>query len=122
MGFGAWALVTQQLYISTILAALIAIRAKWRPALVWRSGSQRSFLPYSASICGWQALDLVSLQFDRGLIGHILGSVTLGLYTTGRRLTDLAIEVSTSALMHVASRRFPAFRTTVSEFGAATFG
>jgi PST family polysaccharide transporter len=100
-GAGVWSLVLQQVYLSVALTALLALKARWLPRGPWSGRAQKSFAAYTGSVAGWQALDFVDSQLDRGLIGTIQGTQALGYYTSGRRLTDLVVETTTSALMQI---------------------
>jgi O-antigen/teichoic acid export membrane protein len=87
-GYGVWALAGQQITERAVGAAVLWSRSAWRPR--WRlSGTHvLQLLPYSAGMIGSQALVFVQHQFDRFMIGLMLGPVALGIYSLSVKILD----------------------------------
>ena len=105
-GYGAWALVGQQM-----TQAALSVVALWRLS-PWRPGRQisalhfRQLFSFGINIVGSDILGFISRRTDNLLIGFFLGPVALGLYTVGYRILE-----SAGALLVGIARKiaFPAF-------------
>ncbi|HUG47570.1 MAG TPA: lipopolysaccharide biosynthesis protein [Candidatus Limnocylindria bacterium] len=105
LGYGAWALVGQQL-VQFSLAALTLWRVSpWRPGLNVSMAHFRDLFGYSRNVVGSDILGFLSRNTDNLLIGAFIGTAPLGVYAVGYRILD-----STSSLLIGLSRRvaFPA--------------
>ena len=105
-GFGAWALVGQQVAAAAVSVIVLWGVTPWRPG--WRI-SLRHFgelFSFGAHIVGSDLLNFLSRNVDNLLIGVVLGPVQLGLYAIGYRI----LTVTQTMLVTVAVRiTFPAF-------------
>lgn len=87
-GYGVWALAGQQIAEKTVGAAVLWSRSEWRPRRRLSRPHVLQLLPYSAGMIGSQALVFVQHQFDRFMIGLMLGPVALGLYSLSVKILD----------------------------------
>jgi O-antigen/teichoic acid export membrane protein len=71
-GFGAWALIVQQLCVAVIATALLWVSMPWRPRLVYSVRSLRELGSFGARIFGVRVADYVRLNGDKLLIGRLL--------------------------------------------------
>jgi O-antigen/teichoic acid export membrane protein len=106
MGYGAWALVGQQ-----IASAAFSVLALWRVS-PWRPGRRVSrahfgqLLGFGANVVGSDILNFLSRNVDNLLIGVFLGTVPLGLYSVAYRI----LNITQVMLVNVARKMaFPAF-------------
>lgn len=79
-GFGAWAIVTQQLAIAAVETVLVWRFTAWRPSLVFSPASLRSFANFTGNVFGQNFLYYAGRNVDRLLIGRYLGAGALGIY------------------------------------------
>ena len=105
-GWGAWALVTQNLVDQTI-AAIVLFRAapvdfRGRPRL-W---AIRDLLGFSTRSLGIQLNNFVFRRSDDIIVGWRLGSTQLGFYSVAYRLMRLIDDMVAKVLLNVA---FPTF-------------
>jgi O-antigen/teichoic acid export membrane protein len=114
MGFGAWALVGQQLAATVLSAMLLAWLSSWHPGLSAGVAEFRQLFRYGVNVVGSDFLSFVSRNADNLLIGAVLGSGPLGVYVVGYRL----LGVSQTLLLNVARRvTFPAFSLLQQDAG-----
>lgn len=104
-GFGAWALVAQQ--IATAVASVLTLWqvTAWRPRLHFARDEFRELFSFGINVVGSDALNFLSRNADNLLIGYFLGPVQLGLYAVGYRI----LTVSQTILISIARKiAFPA--------------
>lgn len=90
-GFGVWALVIGQL-AGVITAVILAwTMLSWRPRLQFDQGLARQMLTYGMSVIGVDFLTILNDTLDYLIIGRILGSTALGIYTIAYRLPELLV-------------------------------
>ena len=105
-GFGAWSLVGQQ--IASALASVVMLWAvtPWRPSLQFSRQDFGELFGFGIHVVGGDALNFVSRNIDRLLIGVFLGPVALGFYAVGYRILD----TSQTLLINAARKLiFPTF-------------
>ncbi len=79
-GFGAWAIILQQLTVTTVAAALVWVASRWRPRFIYSLASLRDLGGYSANVLGSRLLFYANRNLDNLLIGRFLGPAALGAY------------------------------------------
>ena len=79
-GFGAWAIVGQQVAYACCETALIWFISPWRPSFSFSFPSLRSFAGFSGSVFGQNTLYYITRNVDNVLIGRFLGAPALGAY------------------------------------------
>lgn len=98
-GWGVWSLVAMTLVNSTTGAALMWRTTDWRPH--WREVSvtcAKDLWPFSSRIFVFSVLKAVVQNFDRVVIGYLLGAQALGVYTFAWRLVVFPTRLGSSAL------------------------
>jgi O-antigen/teichoic acid export membrane protein len=105
-GFGAWALIVQQLCIAVIATTLLWVSMPWRPRLVYSVRSLRELGSFGARIFGVRVADYVRLNGDKLLIGRLLGSAPLGTYSVA---FNILLAPVSRFLLAVTDTLFPAF-------------
>ena len=105
-GFGAWALVGQQIASAAISVLMLWTVSPWRPGLQVSRADFRSLFSFGAHVVAGDALNFLSRNVDRLLIGVYLGPINLGFYAVGYRILD-----TTQQLLVNFARRlgFPIF-------------
>ncbi len=113
-GYGAWALVGQQLTSATISVLTLWTVSPWRPGLQVSLEDFRSLFSFGIHVVGGDILSFLSRNVDRLLIGIYLGLIPLGFYAVGYRILD----TSQQLLVNFARRlAFPIFARLQDDVG-----
>lgn len=105
-GLGVWSLVGQMLTTAVVGTAVLWLACSWRPGRVVSRSSYVELFRFGANIVGERVALFSSRRSDDFLIGLVLGSVALGLYTAAYRILLLMTEVIIWTIEGVA---FPVF-------------
>lgn len=107
LGYGVWSLVVQTLVSYTIGSFLIYKISTWTPNLrLFRISYLNELWPYSSKIFYFNLLKFFSQNLDKLLVGYLLGSVSLGLYTFAYKLVVQPVSMVAGS---VGNYLFPKF-------------
>jgi O-antigen/teichoic acid export membrane protein len=106
LGFGAWAIIGQQLTAIAVSTVLLIILAPWHPHLVYSRASLRSLAGYSGNDFGARVLFFVNRNSDNLLVGRFLGPAALGAYAVSYNIMLLPLAQIGIPMQEVL---FPAF-------------
>jgi O-antigen/teichoic acid export membrane protein len=105
-GYGAWAIIGQQLILAVASTFFLWHFSRWRPRFVYSLASLRRLAGFSANVFGTRVLFYFNRNADNLLVGRVLGPAALGAYA-------LAYNVMLAPLSRVgwpiAEVLFPAF-------------
>jgi len=104
-GAAVWSLVAQQLVSAGVTSALLFWFGEWRPHFTWSSTAARELFGYGAGLTGFNIVNYWARSADKLLIGNLLGSVALGLYSRAYSLMLLPLTQIVSVVTPVM---FPA--------------
>ena len=106
LGWGAWALVANELAFGTVSVFMLWTVSPWRPGLQWSRSDFRELFSFGINVVGGDVLNFLSRNSDNLLVGAVLGAGPLGLYAIGYKILD-----TTQALLVNAARKlaFPVF-------------
>lgn len=104
-GFGVWTLVWRGLLSSACGALGLWIASEWRPKLLFRRKAVRELLNFSGNLLGFSSFNYWVRNADNLLIGKLVGSTGLGIYTRAYGTMLLPIRQITSVIGKVM---FPA--------------
>lgn len=106
LGFGAWALVGQQLTQAGLSVLTLWAVSPWRPGLQVSWADFRSLFGFGMNIVAGDLLFYLGRNMDSLLIGTFLGPIALGTYAVGFRFLD-----ASTAMLVTAARKlgFPTF-------------
>jgi PST family polysaccharide transporter len=90
-GYGVWALVGRSLLSSSLQTLLLWMVSSWRPARSVDRGAIAELWRFSSHLVGFSVLNYWARKADDVLIGRLLGSGPLGLYTRAYGLMLLPI-------------------------------
>jgi O-antigen/teichoic acid export membrane protein len=79
-GYGAWAIIGQQLAIAGVSTALLWVFSPWRPTFAFSASSLRSLGGFSGNVFAHRLLYYLHRNVDNLLIGRFLGPAALGVY------------------------------------------
>jgi O-antigen/teichoic acid export membrane protein len=80
-GYGAWAIIGQQLVGAVVSTILLIVFSPWRPRFTYSIDSLRGLGRLSANVFGARILFYFNRNADNLLIGRFLGPTALGAYT-----------------------------------------
>ncbi|WP_344060137.1 lipopolysaccharide biosynthesis protein [Microbacterium pumilum] len=102
MGFGAWALVAQQVAQAAFTLVIMVMLAQWLPGWIDRHATIRPFLRYGVGVAGSQLLSYASRNVDSVVIGARFGATPLGLYNRAFQLMMLPLSQINAPATRVA--------------------
>jgi polysaccharide transporter, PST family len=105
-GYGAWAIISQQIAIAAVSTMLLWRFSSWRPRLTFSIASLRGVAGFGANVFGARLLFYVSRNADNLLIGRVLGPASLGAYALAYNIMLLPLERIAAPVNEVL---FPAF-------------
>jgi PST family polysaccharide transporter len=105
MGFGAWALVGQQIAAALIAVVTLWTISPWRPGLEVSRANFTELFNFGIKVVGSDILTFLSRNSDNFLVGIFLGPTPLGLYAVAYRILDTTQKVLVSVSRRLA---FPA--------------
>ncbi len=85
-GWGVWALVAQQLILSSLCTLLYWITSKWRPVLKFSIESFKALFSFGGFVLLSNLFNTLCNNIQGLLIGKIYNSSTLGFYSKARSL------------------------------------
>lgn len=91
-GKGYWALVINQLVMSSSRTIFVWLACRWRPGWIVRGAGVRSMISYGGNIAGFNIVNYFARNLDNTLIGKFWGSYQLGLYARAYQLLLLPME------------------------------
>lgn len=106
LGYGAWALVGQQIAVSVVSTVLLWVLSPWRPSLTFSIASLRSLGGFSLNVFGARLVSYFNRNTDSLLIGRVLGSSTLGLYSVAYTIVVMPLYRLVNPIQDVL---FPAY-------------
>jgi O-antigen/teichoic acid export membrane protein len=112
-GYGAWAIIWQQLAIAAVSTAFLWAFSRWRPRFIFSGASLRSLGGYSANVFGTRVLFYMNRKLDHMLIGRFLGASALGAYAVAynvmlmplSRIAQPVVEVLFPAMSRIQDDR-----------------
>lgn len=105
-GYGAWAIIGQQITIAVASTVLLTVFSPWRPRLVYSLASLRDFAGFSGRVFGTRLLFYGNRNLDNILIGRFIGSAALGAYALSYNVMLMPFSNIASPIQEVL---FPAF-------------
>jgi PST family polysaccharide transporter len=106
LGFGAWAIVVQDLVITSVATALLWLISRWRPRATFSMASLKSMAGYTSHVFGTHLFSWGTFNLDNFLIGRFVGAQALGAYTIGFSVIATPVDRIAWPVMQVL---FPAF-------------
>lgn len=96
-GFGAWALVAQQLFNVIVDTIILWITVKWRPKMAFSFNRLKTLFSYGWKLLIASLIDTVYNNVRQLLIGKLYSSADLAFYNRGKQFPELIVNnVNTS--------------------------
>ncbi len=105
-GFGAWALVMQNVALWAVKGIIIIGASRFRPRAVFTYSALGDHLIFARDTFGFAITSYFSRQTDQLAIGKLLGTAALGIYSIAFRLMSLPAHLVGGAIQ---SALFPKF-------------
>ncbi|MDZ5696163.1 lipopolysaccharide biosynthesis protein [Chelativorans sp. M5D2P16] len=100
LGYGLWALALSQLAASVAICVGTLLSVNWRPGLRFEWRALRELAHYGMFASGHRVFRMISL--DQILIGSLLGTTALGIYSFSRRIFNILNDLVAGALNSVS--------------------
>lgn len=85
-GMGIWSLVAQHLGQAVTAAVLVWTLSGWRPGWSFSAGSVRSLFAFGTNVALSRVINMAGRNLNLLLVGRILGSAPLGIYSLAQRI------------------------------------
>lgn len=119
LGFGAWAIIAQQIAIAVGSTILLWASYPWRPRFLFSFASVRRLGSFSVNVLATQLLFYVSRNADNFLVGRFLGSAPLGAYALAYNLVLVPFSRIASPIQEVMFPAFSRMQDDVRAVGSA---
>ena len=88
-GFGVLSLALQQVVLFFCKSVALFVLSGWRPRLAFSSDSLRDIVEFSAYTLGVKIIQYLRTRSDMLIVGFVLGTVSLGLYSMAYAVTEV---------------------------------
>ena len=113
-GGGVWSLVVERLVSSLAGSTFLLWLGGWRPRLLCSRRALRELFAYGAGLTGFKLVNYWARSADKLLIGRLLGSEALGLYSRAYSLMLLPLTQVVSVLAPVMLPALASIQTDTS--------
>ncbi|MFZ4542146.1 MAG: lipopolysaccharide biosynthesis protein [Rickettsiales bacterium] len=100
-GYGAWALIGQQLALFVVRVVMMCWLSPFRPLLVFDWPLVREHMLFGRNVLGTSLINYFSRTFDNWVIGRSLGAGILGFYSMAFQFARLPGTIVTGPLQYV---------------------
>lgn len=97
-GFGAWALVAQQVINATIDTCILYITVKWRPHLQFSFDRFKGLFSFGWKLLVSQLIDTIYNDVRQLIIGKFYSSSDLAYYNQGKKIPQFVIQNINTAI------------------------
>lgn len=122
LGFGYWSLVAVPLTTTIAGSILVWTICTWRPGSFRRGVGARAMLAFGGHLTASNVLNYFSRNFDNVLIGRVLGSSPLGIYTKAYGLLMLPIAQINMPMASVLLPGLSRLQSDPAEYGKLFIG
>lgn len=106
LGFGPWAIISNQLAYTTASAVLVWRMSSWRPRAIFSRASLRELGGFGSLIYGADMLSWSQDNGDNALVGRFLGADALGAYSLAYNVMFVPLMRIAGPIMQVMSPAF----------------
>jgi O-antigen/teichoic acid export membrane protein len=119
LGYGAWAIILQQLTLAATSTVLLTLLTRWRPRLIFSLTSLRNLGGFGLNVFGTRLLFYANRNADNILIGRYLGPAALGLYALAYNVMLVPFSQIASPIQEVLFPAFSKVQDDVSKIASA---
>ena len=101
-GWGVWALVAQQIMMSSCNAVLLWFLSDWKPSLVFSFVSLKELFSFGFFVLLADTINIVGNNIQGILIGRVYSASTMGYYTQAHKLDQVASNSISSIINQVS--------------------
>jgi O-antigen/teichoic acid export membrane protein len=105
-GYGLWSMVLQQIAATIVSVPMLWWLSRWRPRLRFSLKHLRELWRFGVYVLGSGLVKEIGRRIDALLLGYLLNTSAVGLYSVGRRVIELINALLMKALGSVT---FPTF-------------
>lgn len=109
LDFGVYSLAAQALATAILATTQLWIASGWRPQRRWNQQEFRGLLGFSGHLTGFTFINYFARNADAMIIGRVLGSVALGIYSQAYKVMMFPLQsmtyVASRALFPIMSRQ-----------------
>jgi O-antigen/teichoic acid export membrane protein len=116
-GGGAWAIIAQVVFTSAGSTVLLWTVSPWRPKRIFSGERFRTLGAFGIKSLGMRMLGWVNLNMDNLLVGRVLGSTPLGIYSIAYNVMVLPSSNITTPLRDVLFAAFARLRDDPRRLG-----
>lgn len=121
LDFGAWSIVLGQVFGELVSSIVYWIVVPWRPKLAYSFDLLVKFLNYGLGTIGVNGIGILLLNIDYLIVGKVLGTEALGVYTLAFRVPELLIKQMNGILSRVLFPVFSKIRDDIDSLKTAFF-
>ena len=105
-GFGAWAIITNWLVVTTLSTILVWLLSRWRPRAVFSRASLSDLGSFGLKVFGARIFSWGNSNMDNVLVGRYLGAAPLGAYALAYNVMYVPITRISSPLTRILSAAY----------------
>ncbi len=111
-GYGAWALVAQQLISVAINSIVLAITIKWRPGLSFKKSTIKETYNFGTKIMATDFIASTFNQLSAFIVGLFYSAEDLAYYSKGQNLPNMVTTITATSFTSVM---FPAMASVAND-------
>lgn len=115
LGYGVWALVTQNMIAATIPMVVFWIYTKWRPSFVFSWKSFKELFNFGFFMFLTHILNSLSNQIQNLIIGRFYNPITLGYYSKAQSTERLASNTISGVMTSVTYPLYAEVQDNISK-------
>jgi PST family polysaccharide transporter len=100
-GYGAWALIGQQVSFFAVRVTCICSLSPFRPLWVFDWKQVREHVHFGSNVLGNSLIQHFARSFDSWAVGRVLGAATVGIYSMAFQFARLPIMTLSTPLQYV---------------------
>jgi len=120
-GFGVWSLVVQTLSASLSNTVFLWLYSGWRPKFQFSKKHFFDLFSFGINMLGVRLVAFFDVNFDKLIIGYLLGPIILGYYQIAYRIFDLIQEALQGVTYQVVYAAFSKMQDDIERLRSAFY-
>lgn len=116
-GLGVYSLVLQAVLMTTLSSIFIWVNSQWRPKGRPSFNELKTILPFTSHMTGFQLIIYFSRNADSVVIGRLIGTASLGIYSMAYKVMLLPVQNITWAVSRALYPLMSRQQSTLNEMG-----